>query len=161
MTMTTDYRAEAQSDASDTALNFIDEIVEALCENREASDDLLNDYPNGDSYHHENHTDRSYDLSDAAEVLDQLSEYEETDTGLWDGLAPRDAIGAQAAYTYGNAVCALWCNLIKEINKSCAIDELLDELDAVDDDTEDDEPPKRTADEIKADIKETIENIIA
>lgn len=112
----TDYVQEAKDDAKSTAEYFIDEIVEQIQEKGKASDDLRNDYPNGDSYHHESHIDRSYALLEAANLLDQLSRYEESDNGLWQGLPPRDAVGAQAAYTYGNAVYSYWNDLIEEIN---------------------------------------------
>ena len=45
---------------------------------------------------------------------------EETDSGLWQGLPPRDAIRAQAAYTYGNAVLREWRDLIDDINGQAA-----------------------------------------
>ncbi len=112
------YREEADSDAHDTVDYFFDEVVEFLLDNAEASDDLLNDYPNGDAYHHESHTDKSYNLTDAAALLDELYDYEETDSGLWEGQAPRDAISTQAAFTYANAVYSLFQDLIKEINDS-------------------------------------------
>jgi hypothetical protein len=126
MSTKTNYQAEAMSDAKDTATNFLDEIVDAICDNGEASDDLLNDYANGDGYHHENHVDQFYDLTEAAELLDELSRHEETDTGLWAGLSPRDAICAQAAYTYGNAVMSDWQDIIKQINSDAEIEELRD-----------------------------------
>ena len=110
------YRDDARSDAKETVAYFKDEIVGMLLEKGEASDDLFNDYPNGDSYHHENHTDKSYDLQEAAGLLDELSDNEETDSGLWQGLEPREAVCAQAAYTYGNAVYAEWRELIEKIN---------------------------------------------
>lgn len=116
----TNYRKEAEEDAKDTVENFIDEIVEMLVDKGEASDDLLNDYPNGDSYHHEHHTDKDYDLRESADLLDQLSDYEEDDEGLWQGLEPRRAIAAQAAYTYGNAVYSDWRDLIEKINDDAA-----------------------------------------
>lgn len=112
------YYTDARFDARYTVENFIDEIVHDLIENGEASDDLLNDYGNGDSYHHESHVDKSYRLTEADELLDELREYEETDSGLWQGLQPREAISAQAAYTYGNAVMSFWFDLIKEINEA-------------------------------------------
>lgn len=116
MTDTRNYLADARSDAAEMAASFADEIVEQITDDGEASTDLYNDYHNADAYHHENHVDRSYDLIEAAALLDQLDDYEETDHGLWDGLEPRRAIGAQAAYTYGNAVYALWREIIEEIN---------------------------------------------
>lgn len=143
--MTTDYRSEAKSDARETVENFISEIAEKLANRDEASDDLLNDYPNGDAWHHENHVDKSYDLTEAAELLDDLGDCEETDTGLWEGLAPREAISAQAAYTYGNAVYEQWRELIREIND--AADELWEAWDeteeATDAEVSDDERQKQ------------------
>lgn len=114
------YTEDAQSDARDMVDNFRDEIIQQLVDNGEASDDLLNDYPEGDSYHHETHVDRFYDLTDAADLLDELSDHEETDSGLWYGQGPRRAIGTQAAYTYGNAVMSEWRDLIREINEEFA-----------------------------------------
>lgn len=111
------YTDEAQAQAWDCASNFVDEMVEQWKRNGDISDDLNNDYPHGDLYHHENHVDNSYDLTEAAAILDKLDEYEETDHGLWDGLEPREAISAQAAYTYGNAVYSMWTDIVKEINE--------------------------------------------
>lgn len=127
------YLDAARSDAQDTANNFIDEILESFMDNDGvASDDLLGaDY--SDSYHHENHVDKSYNLSEAAELLEELDDYEETDEGLWQGLKPREAIGCQAAYTYGNAVYRLFTDLIKEINEDDNIVELYEAYQGLED----------------------------
>lgn len=121
----TNYHEKAEDDAKDAVENFLEEIVEDLLDKGEAKDSLY-DYAGGDSYHHENHTDRSYSLLEAAELLDQLSEHEETDSGLWDGMEPREAVKAQAAYTYGNAVMSDFRDLIVNINDEAR--ETLDEL---------------------------------
>lgn len=110
------YRQDAASDAAETVRNFADEILEQLLDTGEASNDLFNDYPNGDSWHHECHVDKDYNLQEAAELLDELYDFEETDNGLWEGLEPRQAIVTQAAYTYSNAVYSEWRDLIEEIN---------------------------------------------
>ena len=47
-TETTNYLREAADDAADTVRNFADEILEQLLDDGKASDDLLNDYPDGD-----------------------------------------------------------------------------------------------------------------
>jgi DNA-binding transcriptional MerR regulator len=122
----TNYPLEAENDAKDMVVEFVDQIVEKLMEQGEASDDLNNDYSNGDSYHHETHVDKSYSLLEAAELLDQLSAHEETDSGLWEGQAPRDAISTQAAYTYGSAVYSEWTDLISTINENAK--EVLEEF---------------------------------
>lgn len=129
-----DYREEARGDAWETAEHFVDEMVERWKRDGAVSNDLNNDY-NGDEYHHAYHVDRDYDLTEAAALLDQLHEYEETDNGLWDGLEPRRAIAAQAAYTYGNAVYDLWRSLVvDELNS--VLEDLDDNLPAdADDDT--------------------------
>lgn len=108
------YTEQAKSDARDMVDRFRVEIIDYLIDRGEASDDLFKDYD--DSYHHERHVDKYYDLTEAAEMLDELSGHTETDSGLWQGLEPKEAIGAQAAYTYGNAVLAEWRDLIAEIN---------------------------------------------
>jgi ABC-type Zn2+ transport system substrate-binding protein/surface adhesin len=135
MARKTDYRSEAISDAADTAENFLDEIVEQLMDEGKASDDLQNDYD--DSYHHENHVDKDYDLQEAAQLLDDLSDYEETDYGLWMGLEPRRAIAAQAAYTYGNAVLSFFDQLIKEINEDGDLADLMAKLAPIEDEVAD------------------------
>jgi len=113
----TDYYQNARDDAQETVFKFLDEIVEQLEYSGSTSDDLYNDYSGGGAWHHESHIDRDYRLTEAAELLDQLSEYTEDDSGMWQGLEPREAIGAQAAYTYGNAVYDAWRNLITIINE--------------------------------------------
>lgn len=132
-----DYSDEAEEDAKETVRNFKDEIVEKILEDGEASDDLLNDYTNGDAYHHENHVDKWYNLQEAAELLGQLSSHVETDHGLWEGKDPEEAIGAQAAFTYGNAVYSEWRDLIESINDDQEVEDLVDiynELDGMDED---------------------------
>ncbi len=110
------YRNDALNNARETVQEFRNEILEKLTESGEASSDLLNDYGRGDSWHHETHIDKLYDLTDAAELIDQLSDHEETDSGLWAGQQPKDAIGTCAAFTYGNAVYSEWVDLIEAIN---------------------------------------------
>jgi hypothetical protein len=116
MSQTENYRDLAESDAKSTVSNFRDEIVEMLLDDGKASDDLLNDYPGGDSYHHETHTDKWYNLQEAAAVLDQLDNFEETDSGLWQGQDMKTALATCAAYTYANAVYSEWHDLIGTIN---------------------------------------------
>ena len=120
------YYQKADDDAKYMVEHFADQIVEKLIEEGEASDDLNNDYSGGDSYHHERHVDRAYSLLEAATLLDELDDFEETDSGLWEGQSPRDAIGTQAAFTYGHAVYSMWNDYIKEINSEAR--EILDEF---------------------------------
>jgi hypothetical protein len=112
-----DYRKNAREDAADTVEHFLDETAEQLVENGKASNDMYNDYPDGDAYHHETHVDKSYNLLEAAHLLNQLIDHEADDSGLWEGLAPKEAISVMAAYTYGNAVYDFWRDLIEKINE--------------------------------------------
>ncbi|MDD5527072.1 MAG: hypothetical protein PHE11_06705 [Candidatus Omnitrophica bacterium] len=95
---------------------FMNEIIEQLMENGEASDDYNNDYSNGDGIFHETIVDRGYSTEEAIELLNDLREYEETDSGLWEGESWDRALATIAAFTYGNAVYDEWTKLIEEIN---------------------------------------------
>ena len=112
------YYQLAEEDAKMLVTNyFMDEIIEQLMENGEASDDYNNDYENGDSTFHELIVDRDYSSNDAIELLRNLSEFEEEDSGLWEGKSWDNALAIIAAYTYGNAVYDKWTELIEEINE--------------------------------------------
>lgn len=154
------YVSRAREAAADCVRNFIDEIVEQILDDNlysaslgEASDNLLDDrkYSGGDSYHHETHVDKSYRLLDAAELLDQLDDHEETDNGLWEGQSPREAISIQAAYTFGNAVMHYWQELIEEINTeagqiSSEYDDEFYDLEKLIDEAEEDSEDEAVAD---------------
>ena len=88
MTETTNYLREAADDAADTVRNFADEILEQLLDDGEASDDLLNDYPNGDAWHHECHVDKDYSLIDAATLIDQLMDLRKPTAAYGKGWNP-------------------------------------------------------------------------
>jgi len=96
---------------------FMDEIVNQLIENGQASDDYNNDYDNGDSIFHETIVDQDYSTDEAIELLSNLSEFEEEDSGLWEGQDWEQILSIKAAYTYGNAVYDIWRKLIEEINE--------------------------------------------
>jgi hypothetical protein len=112
-----DWNAEALEDAWDMVDNFFDEILEqAIVE--PVSNDLFNDYESGDSYHCENNQPSLHNLVEAAEILDQLDDYEESDWGLWESYTdPKEAVCIQASYTVANAVMHYWGEIIKEINE--------------------------------------------
>ena len=114
----TDYVTEAYNDAAYLIMEyFMNEIVDQIIDQGEASADINNDYYNGDGIFHEVIVDRSYSLTDAAELLSQLYNYTEGDDGLWEGETDVDKIAEiQAAFTYGNAVWAELDDLITDIN---------------------------------------------
>lgn len=156
------YLEEAQSDAQDAVETFADEIVEHLVDNGQVRIHPLNDLHKFDEYHHESHVDKEYHLSDAASLLDELAEFEETDDGLWEGLEPRRAISAQAAYTYGNAVLSLVDDLLKEIQDDETITNLLEAIDNLEEDNEDGSPNSAyecTKEHVMKTLKERVEQI--
>ncbi len=133
-----DYVDNARDDARDMAEYFIDEIVSQLRASGEASDDVNNDYDDGDAYHHGTHVDRAYRLTEASAILDQLAQWEADDEGLWAGQDPREAISTQAAFTYGNAVNDHWETVIRRINDDAAsgiLADMIGEDDPADDAT--------------------------
>jgi len=121
------YLADAKNDAKETVNNFLNEILKQLLNKEEVSDDLYSDYDGGDAWHHERHVDKWYSLYDAVAVLDQLDEFEETDSGLWEGQDIKEALSTCAAFTYGNAVYSEWTNLIERINDEA--DDIISEFD--------------------------------
>jgi hypothetical protein len=151
--------SDARSDARDTAEEYLDEIVAQLIEVGDASDQLYDHrrYPNGDNWHHENHVDHFYNLTDAAETIDNLSRYEETDSCLWQGQQPKEAIGTCAAFTYGNAVMAMWSDLIEEINDD---EHVIEALTQPEDWVAKDEDDEWTPDEakVRAAVQDVIDN---
>ena len=108
------YRDDVQSEALDAVDYFKNEILEAIVDDDEAPYDII---VLSDTYLHENITDRSYDLMEAAKVLSDLSNWEETDSGLWGGQSPQTAVRTQAAYTYANAFCHYFGELMNDLNE--------------------------------------------
>lgn len=96
--------------------NFIPEIVDLIMDEGEASSDLNNDYANGDCIFHETIVDTDYNSEEAIELLQELSAFEETDSGLWEGKDWDDILRIKAAYTFGNAVSDEFETLISTIN---------------------------------------------
>lgn len=110
------FRDSVNEDAMLWFEHFDNEMLEQFMEYGEISTDLRNDYHNGDSFIHNYYTDNYFDLNESAQILDELSEFEETDWGLWQGLQPEEAISAKAAYTYSNAVYWRIVEIIEQVN---------------------------------------------
>jgi hypothetical protein len=123
------WTSKAIEDAQDLIREyFIDEIVQALVDGSEVSSDMYNDYDNGDGIFHETINDRYYHRTDAMELLDELYEHEETDSGVWERLDWEGVIQAKAAYTYGNAVMSEWNDIIENINSNIDRDDVASEV---------------------------------
>ena len=123
---TNNWYNKAQEDARDWIKEeLMDTIIEKILAGEIIDDDLLRG-DGQDEYHHETHVDKWYGLQEAAEVIEELDEYEETDTGLWEGKDFRDAANACAAYTYGNAVYAMAKEILDQIGENS--DDILEEI---------------------------------
>jgi hypothetical protein len=91
-----DYKKDIEQEATDFILNNEDMIIEALVDD---ADWDYNEIPDLDSTWHESIVDRGYTLQDAAYIISEC-ENEETDSGLWEGQQPEEAIKTKAAFSY-------------------------------------------------------------
>jgi hypothetical protein len=76
-------------------------------------------------------SDEDYSPKEAVELLEQLSDYEETDRGLFEDKDWRDMLSGIAAFTYKNAVMSFIDDLLTEINGidiQFANDEVIEEI---------------------------------
>lgn len=157
----------ANQDAKDfLSENYFDEIVEQLLNEGEVSDDIYNDYPNGDGLFHEEIIDKEYSPKEAISILEEYDDYEETDSGLWEGVNDwRRILSTIAAFTYGNAVHAELRDLFEEIN-ALDVDEIRDrvseeiEAEHAELPLEDEELEKETEDGVKEAVEEALRAII-
>lgn len=119
------WTEKANEDAKDFIKYYLeDEIIEQLIEDGEFGEDIRNDFSNGDSSFHEIIVDRSYDDKEAIDLISDLYEYEETDSGLWESLSWDQVLSAKAAWTYGNAVYEKATDIINDIREKIEMDYL-------------------------------------
>lgn len=117
------FKAKAMDDALDCIDEHSEAIAESLLENNCEADDDPETY---DQYvRHENWQQHDYGLIEAAHLLDQLEEHEESDTGLWEGAdGVREILSSMAAFTYCNACTDLFRRFIKDLNNDSVLEEL-------------------------------------
>lgn len=105
-----------QRDAKDILYDYIEEIAQMLIDDGEASTDLYNDYDGMDERVSES-DDYWRNPEDVIKVIDELSEFEEEDSGLWEGSdSYRDILNTIAHYTYTNALYHEIESMIESIN---------------------------------------------
>ena len=115
-----------KADAQDIISNYIEEIAEMLIDDGEASTDLYNEYDDMDSRISES-DDYWRHPEDAIKVIDELSEFEEEDHGLWEGTRDyREILNSIAHYTYTNALYAEIESLIESINDTLDEDGIIE-----------------------------------
>lgn len=120
-----------KADAQDIISDYIEEIAEMLINDGEASTDLYNDYRNMDANISESDS-YGHNPSDAIEIIDDLCEFEEEDSGLWEGCSDySEILNAKAHYTYTNALYHEIESMIESINDTIdrdAITEIEDQI---------------------------------
>lgn len=92
------YEIEVDKEAAD----FIEETMDEFLEAMENDENYFIDGDVDDRFF-ECVTDRSYSLTDAAFVIENSNNVE-SDSGLWDGQDPAEALETQAAFTFSNDV---------------------------------------------------------
>jgi len=85
------------------AVDFIAEQSDTIIGMLKDDSDFDRNYDNLDRAWHENITDRAYSTEDANFIINESSNVE-SDSGLWEGQDPDDALRTQAAYTFSNDV---------------------------------------------------------
>jgi hypothetical protein len=124
------YEIKAKNDAKD----FIKEhLIEQIMENFVRSSEtptVLYKYKYDDESTYR-YSDEDYSPLEAVNLLDQLSDYEETDRGLFEDKDWRDMLSGIAAFTYKNAVMSFIDDLLIEINEidiQYVNDEVIEEI---------------------------------
>ena len=95
------YKDDVKENARDFILDHKEMIIEALI--LENCNWDYNDIEGLDSAFHECIVDRDYSLTEAADIIANC-ENEESDSGLWEGQQPEQAICTKAAFSFGNDV---------------------------------------------------------
>lgn len=109
------WRDKAEEEAKAAANYLYDDIVEAVLD-AQGKTKKENIHQFSDSYASESIGDSHYGLREAADLLEDLYEFEADDEGLWEGLKPRDAISVMAGETFRSAVESMFTDLMEEIN---------------------------------------------
>lgn len=126
------HKQNAIDDAMSSVEDHIKEIAEYILDFSSVPTDAEGDLDGFEQYHHENHLG-DYGLLEAAEVLTELSEHEETDSGFWEGKSPKEALSTMAAYTYSAAVLHQTNAILKDLKDFQEIEDLIEEMDESED----------------------------
>lgn len=115
----------ASEEAKDMMKYFMDDIVEIMLEN--IALDLRHNRLDAKMDQHltENYNYKSFTLKESCDILEELSDYEETDSGAF--MKKNDmkkSLQSCAVYTYQNGVKYQIGQLVEEINEDFAIQEM-------------------------------------
>lgn len=112
------------------ARNFVDEYEDDLLDEIKNGNTDVYEFVNDYRVHEWVDNDFIYvDLTDSAEILEQ-SDNVETDSGLWEGKEPVEAIKTQAFFTYRNDLSDKVISMFKSVlqNKLDELEKHLEEL---------------------------------
>lgn len=110
------YRDQARKEAQKIAGNYLfQEILAEILEKKNTTDKIfISDYPSGEQV--DPGGDTNYSLIESANLLEDLSEFEETDSAYWEGEPILNAFKTVAALTYRNAVRHFFNEIIDRLN---------------------------------------------
>lgn len=103
--MTPEEIKQQVSEAARKAVeHFLDELVEDVVESQGVRTAMSVEVSYWDDQYIYNHfVDRNWTLRDAVDLVEELAFHVETNSDLWDGQDPSEALKIQAAHTFANA----------------------------------------------------------
>ena len=147
-----------QGELTDALLQFEDDIVIRLLEDKELPHDI---YSYSDYCLHENVGDGFYYSDYSMKFIEEFSEFEDTDWGMFD---PRDGIGSVICYvaslTYQNAFSHYFSELIEELESEVDIENLEDVIRSGGEELNVEEIDDYVEDELNKEVKETVAKFI-
>lgn len=109
------YWDEAKREARKIFHYLSDEIVAEIMEEKGPIEKVrIADFPSGDQYAPGD--DQNYSLIEAAKSIEELNQFEETDSAYWEGQDIRRAFRTVASLTYRNAVNYFFTGMIDVLN---------------------------------------------
>lgn len=151
------YLEKVQDIVKELLEEHVDDIVEQYLEEFRA-EESADHYD--ESYIHESLDTGDRGLKECAEILEELSEYEVDDEGLWEGRKPVQAIESMAFFTMRNAAESKFREAVAEINGLDWMEDLYQDYIAVENEelTEDEKEEKK--EEIRDNMKQDLEKYI-
>lgn len=104
-----------KDDVCSLIVEFFENTDDEILTVEELSEAIENIDDNGSMHEHiESSLTWQQGLIDSGKIINYFSEYEDTDSGLWEGQQPEEAINTKAFFTYKNAVQSEMQDFIKE-----------------------------------------------
>lgn len=157
------YNTALSNDAEDFVNQYFDTFLENI---KDMGSQNFDSYVNDDGKLHET-IDQYLDLEDAVTIIENCSE-EETDSGLWEGLSPKEAIVSMAFWSYKNDMYFRIKELFEErinevineeLNKLEHLETRLGELEELFEGLDEDDNRIESVDDKITDLRDKIDNI--